>query len=220
MHPSRFFNLQMEHCQLECGIIPSLNSNSKVNGTRHKTLYAVPCYHSWKLLLCLKEGPCWFGDCLNGRRYSWMTVNIKTSLEEKGFQLLGQSHWSATVGKFVHKDGAERALWWLQSQWPSCWWAVESPEGSWDKSNDFIRCYANMFCPENATALCRHTSLFKLDSLVHRDQIGLLCWLHASGLALGQHISAVVDFNLHRSENWNFFLNSIWQRIVRRHSFQ
>lgn len=170
-----------------------------------------------------EKGPCWFGVCLNGRRCSLMTVNIKTSLKEKGFRLLGQSHWSATVGKFVHKDhnsGAERALWWLQSQWPSCWWAVKSPEGSWDKSNGFIRCHANMFCLENATALCRNTSLFKLDSLVHRDQIGLLCWLHASGLALGQHISTVVDFNLHRSENRNFFLNSIWQRIVCRHSSQ
>lgn len=93
-------------------------------------------------------------------------------------------------------------------------------QGSWNKSNGFIWCHANMFCPENATALCRHISLFKLDSLVHRDQIGRLCWIHASGLALGQHISTVVDFNLHRSENWNFFRTSLWQRIARRHSSQ
>lgn len=151
------------------------------------------------------------------RKILWTSLQ-QSSLEKRVAWLWGESHCSATVVKSEHNDGnsrAEHALWWLQSQWPSCWWTLVSPEGSRDNSNVFIWCHANMLCPVNATALCRRTALFKLDSLVHRDQSGLEYWLCANGLALCRQDQCCIPFlrtfdtDLHGPKYLNFYLTSI-----------
>lgn len=156
-------------------------------------LFTLPCCHPLRQLcisLCLKRSKCGIGCAA--------VVRL-----EPAFGSFGQFHWNATVGKIVHWDSnsrAEHALWWLQSQWPSCWWAIESPEGNRDKSNGFIRCHANMFSPVNATALCRHMLIQAWQSGSHQPNCSAaLAPCCFSCLFFPHYAATLVDFDLQES---------------------